>query len=220
MERNGLIRNGFLSFVFNRSQCSKCLTETGLPDELWHSEHSAHVCCLPHAITFAKAQLGTLDAEAVRAHGQFKLTKNNYTFTTCLLHALIPEIISQLFCFFFPVAIQHCPMKSGFTLHQITFWTFETLDLFFLCFHVQSRSSKKRKRALKCAWNLYGKALTVMLIIDSTEHKKRRVRPDASQYRITFSITGMRILDPRWTFQSVRLHPLSRWIIQLLDISC
>lgn len=216
MERNGLIRNGCLSFVFNRSQCSKCLKETGLPDELWHSEHSAHVCCLPHVITFTKAQLGTLDAEAVRAHGQFKLTKNNHTFTTCLLHALRNSWNHFSIVLFF--SSSHTTLSNEIWLHVASNHFLEIWNIghFFLCFHVQSRSSKKtftEKKFLRKSTNCYA---------NHRYHwaQKRHVTPDASQYRIAFSITGMHILDPRWMFQSVRLHPLSRWIIQLLDISC
>lgn len=79
-------------------------------------------------------------------------------------------------------------MKFGFTLHQITFLEIWNIGHFFML-------SRPRQIFKSVLWNLleifYGNALIVMLIIDTTEHKKRGVMPDTSQYRIAFSITGM-----------------------------
>lgn len=106
----------------------------------------------------------------------------------CCMHYVIPEIIFQLFCFF-PVAIQHCPMKFGFTLHQITFWKFETLDIFFNVF--TSKADLQKKACFEMCLKFLRKSTNCYVNYRYHWAQERRVTPDTSQYRIAFSITGM-----------------------------
>lgn len=130
-----------------------------------------------------------LHFRAVGSHGQFKLTKNNYNFTTCLLHTLIPEIISQLFSFFSSISSSRATLSNEIWLHVASNHFLEIWNIgHFLCFHVQSRSSKA---CFEICLNFFLRKCTTCYF-NYRYHwaQKRRVMPDTSQYRKAFSITG------------------------------